>query len=577
MFYKLIGPRLLLLFGTMQIAAILEGFGISLMLPIIQRESDSNSQLEQLIDWAFNLVNVTPTLINSLIALIIFFLLRSAILIGQSWIAANILSQTLMKMRSDFVESLVQTKYSYIRTLDNGKVSNVMSAEIERVNLALSTLLVLMVSATTALVYIVIAILVAPVITAFLFVLVLPIGLLMIFINRATMKASVKYTDGSNRQLSLMFELLGAIKYLTATGRSNPIVGRIITQSSRVASAFKRLYFLQNATLYGLEPFIVIVLAVVIYFLVEVRNGDIFDILFLLFVFRTAAVSLVATQPAYRKFVATTGSLNVYSELRTNFERNNQSVGSNLSKPDFSGEIKLESVSYRYKDDTTDVLKNVSLSIPQRSTIALVGPSGSGKSTLANIIVSLLEPSSGNISISDTSYDDLDVASLRSNVGYVTQESVIFNSSIEDNITLWTEPVDSQKMAQIIKSMNLDNLITRANKLDSEELNQTGQGLSGGERQRVGIARELYWDSKLLVLDEATSSMDSLLEEDINLLIDTLRGEKTMIVIAHRLSTVKSADKIVVLNNGRVVEQGSFEQLTETDGLFTQMVKQQTL
>ena len=577
MFYNLIGPRLLVLLGTMQIAAIIEGFGISLMLPVIQGGSESNSQLEKFIDWAFNLISVEPTLTNSLIALAIFFVIRSALLIGQSWIAANILSQSLMTMRADFVGSLAGTKYSHVRTLDNGKVSNVMSAEIERVNLALSQLLVLMVAATTALVYIVIAILVAPVVTTFLIVLVIPIGFFMIFINRATTNASIKYTHGSNRQLGHMFEMLGAFKYLTATGRTNPILNRITTEGARIGSAFKRLYFLQNATVYGLEPFIVIVFAIVIYFLVEIRGADILDILFLLFVFRTAAVSLVATQPAYRKFIATTGSLNAYKDLRSNFERNKQPDVSRLTKPDFSGGIKLESVSYQYEDDSTDVLKDINLTIPERSTIALVGPSGSGKSTLANIIISLLQPTSGTISLGNNEYSDLDIATLRKKVGYVTQESVIFNTSIENNITLWTTPDSPEQLKQIVKSTSLEDLIARTESSQTSETDQGYQGLSGGERQRVSIARELYWDSQLLILDEATSSMDSLLEEQINSLIDNLRSEKTIVVIAHRLATVKSADKIVVLQNGEIVQQGTFAELSETEGLFSEMVKQQSL
>lgn len=577
MFYGLIGPRLLLLLFSMQLAALIEAFGISLMLPVIQGGSESNSQLEQIIDWAFNLVNVTPTLTNSLIALTVFFLIRSAILVAQSWFAAKILSQTLMTMRADFIGSLARAKYSHLRTVDIGTASNVMGSEIERVNAALNQLLMLMVAATTAVVYIGIALLVAPIVTMFLVLLAVPIGLAMIFVNKSTSRASKKYTAGSNKQLSLMFEMLGAIKYLSATGRSSKIVNRIIAESAKVGSAYRKLYYFRGATQVGLEPFIVVALAAVIYFLVEVRNGDILDILFLLFVFRTAAVSIVVTQPTYRKFIDTTGSLKVYNDLRNNFEKHSQPDTSKLTEPDFSGELKLENISYRYDDGSEDVLKNISISIPPRSTIALVGPSGSGKSTLANLLISLIDSTDGTITLANTPYSEIDAVKFRSNVGYVTQESVVFNSTIEDNITLWTKPVDTKKLAQIVESTKLEDLITRTAESNSEDGEHANQGLSGGERQRVGIARELYWESKLLVLDEATSSMDSLLEEQINILMSTLQGEKTMIVIAHRLATIKSADKIIVLNNGRVVEQGSFEKLNETDGLFAQMVKQQTL
>lgn len=577
MFYRLVGPKLLLLVILMQIAAILEGFGVSLMLPIIQGGGEAKSQLERFIDWTFNLVSLSPSLKNVLVVLVGFFLARAVLLVGQSWFAARVLSENLIAMRTDFMSSLARSNYGYLRTLDSGAVSNVMSRELQTVNFALSQLLKLMVALTTSLVYLTVAALVAPIVTMSLILLALPILGIMLVINKATADASLKHTAGSNRQLSLMFEMLNSMQYLSATARTLPVLNRVVTEFERVGAAFRRLYFLQGATGYGLEPILVIFLAAVILFLVEIRGADVLDILFLLFVFRTAAVNLIATQPAYRNFVSASGSLKIYRELAADLKRNQLPDTSGLKAPDFSGDLRLDHVSFRYSDDSNFVLNDVSLTVPSHSTIALVGPSGSGKSTLANLLISLLQPTSGQITLSDIPFSELDLDSMRKNVGYVTQESVVFNASIEDNITLWERQPDQERLDQVLKSARLEDLVLGSVRPAPSDLTRFSVGLSGGERQRVSIARELYWDSELLILDEATSSMDSILEGQMDEILDSQRGETTIVVIAHRLSTVRKADMIFVLQDGSISEQGTFEELSSAGGVFSQMVEMQSL
>ncbi len=575
LFYDLVGPKLLILLAVMQAAAILEGFGISLILPIIQGDQTSDSRLSSLIDWGFDLLSLDPTLTNTLVVLVVFFAIRGLLLIGQSWYQSRILSRNLTNMRVGFASDIAMAEFDYLNRQDTGVLSNVMSVEIERVNFALSQLLALMVAATTALVYVGLALLVAPVVTIFLAILAAPIAIVMLFLNRLTSRASLQLTDGSNNQQSVFLEMLRNMKYLKATGRFVPVLNRVTTQSGRVGDAFRRLSFLQGATAFGLEPFIVLVLASVIYFFTEVRGADVLEILFLLFVFRTAAVNLIATQPAYRKFVSATGSMKVYRNLRENLKANREPDFETRPAPDFSGGITLNNVQYRYTGQEQQSVDGVSLSIPTRSTVAFVGPSGSGKSTTANIIASLLSPTAGELLIGNKPYSETNVNQFRGQIGYVTQESVVFNASIEDNILLWqTTNSDKSKLDDVITKTGLDKV--RRTHDESNDLGDGGVSLSGGERQRLSIARELYWQSELLILDEATSSVDSMLEKQIDDVISSQRGTKTIIVIAHRLSTVKNADTIYVFDNGKIVESGSFDELVEAGGLFASMAKLQS-
>lgn len=575
LFYDLVGPRLLVLLAVMQVASIIEGFGISLILPIIQGDQATESRLASIIDWAFDLVNLTPTLTNTLIVLVIFFAIRGALLIAQSWYQSLVLSRNLVNMRTNFAKAITEANFNYLSKQDSGLLSNVVSVEIDRVNIALSHLLTLMIAVTSSIVYVGIALLIAPVVTIFLAVLVVPIAVIMVVVNRFTSRASLQLTDGSNKQQSIFIEMLRNMKYLKATGRSSSVLSRVVSESRRVGAAYRKLSFLQSSTSYGLEPVIVLVLASVIYFFTEVRGSDVLEIIFLLFIFRTAAVNLVATQPAYRKFLSAGGSMEIYRELRAKLEAHQEPDSSSKPKPDFTKSISLKNVSYTYDGQNTPSVDNVSLTIQANSTVAFVGPSGSGKSTTANILSSLLRPTSGEVLVGSYAYETIDIGNFRENVGYVTQESVVFNASLEDNILLWkNEQVDQARLNKAITNTGLDK-VRRAQDLD-EELGESGTSLSGGERQRLSIARELYWESELLILDEATSSVDSLLENQIDDVFRSQQGTKTIIVIAHRLSTVRAADIIYVFQDGKIVEFGSFDDLTQADGLFSNMAKLQS-
>lgn len=573
LFYSLVGPKLLVLLGLMQVAAILEGFGISLMLPIIQGDSQTESRLASVIEWGFDLVSLDQSLGNILVALVLFFVLRAVILVAQSWYQSQIVAENLTSMRTELIGLFSNSKYSHISRQDTGVLSNVLGNELQRVNFALVQLTALMVAVTTSAVYVVIALLVAPVVTVFLAILAVPVGLVMIYLNRWTSRASNELTTGQNRQQSLVLETLRNIKYLKATGSTNAVVTRLSKEILRVGTAFRKLNFLQQATAFGLEPIIVLALAAVIYFFTEVRGSNVLEILFLLFVFRTAAVNLVATQPAYRKFIAASGSMSVYRKLRDEFIEQQESSQTGKTTPNLNQVINLRNVSYSYPGQSASVV-DVSMNIEANQTVALVGPSGSGKSTTANIVASLLAPQSGEISLGGTPYSELDITKFRDQVGYVTQESVVFNASIEDNITLWRTNPDKNLVADVIQKTGLGRISGDTNR--TSLLGESGSTLSGGERQRLSIARELYNDSQLLILDEATSSVDSVLEKQIDSIINEQKGSKTILIIAHRLSTIRNADVIYVFSNGEIVQSGTFDELMEVEGIFKAMADLQS-
>ncbi|MBR91358.1 MAG: hypothetical protein CL903_00940 [Dehalococcoidia bacterium] len=567
-YYEVLGNKIIILLIIMQTAALIEGFGISLILPIIQNEELENNRLLQFFNWMFNLINLDQSLINMLIVLIVFFIFRAIILVFQSWFQAEIISNNLINMRKNLVLSLIHSDYKFINTQNRGTISNVLNNEIERVNFALDQLLAFIVSFITAMVYLLVALIISPVVTIFLAILSIPIGLIMLRLNRMTSKSSKALTDGSNKQQNFVLEIIENIKYLKSTGQYPGISKKMSTEIVNVGKAYRKLKFIQSSSTFLFEPLIVVIMAILIYFFTEVRKSNIIEILFLLFIFRQAAINLVATQAPYRKFISSVGSMEIYFKLQRKLDDNLENLSPNGDDPNFNTVLNLKNISYSYKNEKA--LNNISLEIKPKTTIAFVGSSGSGKSTTANIISSLLKPETGNFMMGEKDISDINLSKYREKIGYVTQESVVFNTSIQENISLWRKKLNFKKLENIIDQTGLSNLFE-----NNKNVNDSGNNLSGGERQRLSLARELYRDSELLILDEATSSVDSLLESQIETIISKQKNDKTIIIIAHRLSTIKSADMIYVFDNGQIVESGKFDELIQHNGIFTNLAKKQ--
>ena len=567
-YYEVLGNKIIILLIIMQTAALIEGFGISLILPIIQNEELENNRLLQFFDWMFNLINLDQSLINMLIVLIVFFIFRAIILVFQSWFQAEIISNNLINMRKNLVLSLIHSDYKFINTQNRGTISNVLNNEIERVNFALDQLLAFIVSFITAMVYLLVALIISPVVTIFLAILSIPIGLIMLRLNKMTSKSSKALTDGSNKQQNFVLEIIENIKYLKSTGQYPGISKKMSTEIVNVGKAYRKLKFIQSSSTFLFEPLIVVIMAILIYFFTEVRKSNIIEILFLLFIFRQAAINLVATQAPYRKFISSVGSMEIYFKLQRKLDDNLENLSPNGDDPNFNTVLKLKNISYSYKNEKA--LNNISLEIKPKTTVAFVGSSGSGKSTTANIISSLLKPETGNFMMGEKDISDINLSKYREKIGYVTQESVVFNTSIQENISLWRKKLNFKKLENIIDQTGLSQLFE-----NNKNVNDSGNNLSGGERQRLSLARELYRDSELLILDEATSSVDSILESQIETIISKQKNDKTIIIIAHRLSTIKSADMIYVFDNGQIVESGKFDELIQHNGIFTNLAKKQ--
>ena len=245
-----------------------------------------------------------------------------------------------------------------------------------------------------------------------------------------------------------------------------------------------------------------------------------------------------------------------------------------VAKNTFESGISISKINFKYEEEL--VLKDFSLTIPKGQTVALVGQSGSGKSTIANLLTRFYDVNEGSIAIDGTNIKDLTLSSLRGLMGLVTQDSILFNDTIKNNVSLGKLDATDDEVIEALKVANAYEFVNDLPEGIHTNIGDSGNKLSGGQKQRLSIARAVLKNPPIMVLDEATSALDTESERLVQQALENMMQNRTSVVIAHRLSTIQKADNIVVMQKGRIVEQGNHEELLALDGAYKKLVAMQS-
>jgi len=245
-----------------------------------------------------------------------------------------------------------------------------------------------------------------------------------------------------------------------------------------------------------------------------------------------------------------------------------------IVKASFDTEITIENINFKYEEE--NVLKNFSLHVPKGKTVALVGQSGSGKSTIANLLTRFYDVQEGTIKIDGTDIKDMTMNSLRHLLGLVTQDSILFNDTIKNNILIGKENATDEEIMDALKVANAYEFVNDLPNGIYTNIGDAGNKLSGGQKQRLNIARAVLKNPPIMILDEATSALDTESEKFVQVALENMMQNRTSIVIAHRLSTIQKADKIVVMHRGEIVEQGTHDELIVLNGTYSKLVMMQS-
>jgi len=581
-FYEYLGKKIYVALILSIFVGVLDGFGLSMFLPLMQLindsgsvDSDSVGRLGFLIDFLTSM-GFELTIVSILVFLCFLFSLKAVIKYGYEVYRVIIQGFFIKKLRLELVNLMNLISYKYYVISDVGRIQNTMSGEVDRVNKAFGSYFKAVEQLVLTLVYMSFAFF----IDVRFAILVSMGGLIINFLYKriytSTKTTSRQFTTDSNYYQGLIIQYVANYKYLKSTGYVDRYGKRLSSTIWDLYNSDVKIGRLGAVVISSREPLLIIIVAVTILIQTRLFDSPLGPIILSLLFFYRALTALMGMQTAWNYYLANSGSIENMKDFRNELEKN-MVVDQGAIKIRFNSYIKLKDVSFNY--DESHVLRHINLTIEKNTTIAFVGQSGSGKTTLMNLITGLLPVNTGDILIDRTPLNDINLNEFRKSFGYITQDPIIFNDTIFNNVTMWDEQseenIESFNIA--IQEAIIDVFIKILPDGRDTILGNNGVNLSGGQKQRISIARELYKDISILIMDEATSALDSETEKLIQTNIDNLKGHHTILIVAHRLSTIKNADKIVLLNDGHIEATGNYLELINNSDRFKNMVKMQEL
>jgi len=497
----------------------------------------------------------------------------------QKSIAVYIRVNLVKSIRFGFCQKYKDMKYSYFTGTNIGYLNNVITTETDRAVAVLNRYSGLIGSLIFISIYISFAFAINHKITILVFVLSFIMFALLRGLARMSRRLSILVSKTNAQIQSLLIQSLYNFKYLKATDSFRYIYKQLFPKIDK-----NYIYQFQSGILTAIpssivEPLSVLFLSGLVFYYVGYEGRSIAEIFVLLILFYKAFSYIFRFQSDWVKFNASLGGLEIINDATKNLDRNIERSGTKrIAKLNKAVEFKDVNFSY----DSKQVLYDINLTISKNRTVGIVGESGAGKTTLFDVLTGLLRPQAGSICIDGIDYRELDISSLRNIIGYVTQEPVVFNDSIANNISFWEcdsqEDICKRRINDAVVLANCERFINETEKGYDTVIGDKGVKLSGGQRQRIAIARELFKEPEIMIFDEATSALDTESEQLIQQSINSLKGERTVVIIAHRLSTVKNCDYIYVLKEGRIVDEGSFDELyNDRNSIFSKMCQAQNL
>lgn len=481
-------------------------------------------------------------------------------------------------LRRALVRKLQQLSISYHKETQSGRLQSKIMRDVEAVetlstqmflsilNIALNIAIALIVTINKSLVVFIFFLLTTPIAAA-----------TMVFFRNVMKKRNNEFRKEMEETSARVMEMVELIPVTRAHALEEEEVQKMSGQLFAVAEKGYRLDVIQS--LFGsvgwaiFQIFQVVCLGFTGFLAIKgtVMPGDItlYQSYFATIVSQVS--SLMSLIPTIAKGIESVNSIGEVL-LEDDIEQNE---GKEIIK-DIYGEFDFKDVTFRYNNIDRPVLHNINLHVDKGETIALVGESGAGKSTILNLVIGFNQVNSGEVLIDGHNMKDIDLRSYRKYLAVVPQTSILFSGTIRDNITYGVDNVDEATLDEIVKAANLTDLINSLPDGLDTMVGEHGGKLSGGQRQRISIARALIRNPKVIVLDEATSALDSISEKLIQEALNNLTKDRTTFIVAHRLSTIKDADKIAVIADGHCVEYGTYDELMNLKGEFYQMKKIQS-
>lgn len=502
-------------------------------------------------------------------------LLKSILDVGIRFTILKIKYRVLRGLISNTLKVFLQARWTFFSGSEQGKLLNTFTRELGSVGDTLGHLTTNFAQLLQLIIYMVLPIWLNPQMALSAMALALILSVPFLLLHRLSYRLGRRNTETSNKAMGVLSESLGAAKLILGFARQSQTLKRYLRAFDSHISATLRTQTLTTAISSLFYP-VGIAAGIIAMGIAHNQGSDLTEM-------ATVLWSLMRAMPVMGSLLKTNVSISnflpSYEQLvrLRNEAQNVKEINGDSIFRGFNSSIVFDKVSFSYPG-RTNTLKKVELEIRKGEMTALVGESGSGKSTLTDLLLGFQIQDQGVLLLDGIPLSEWNLNSFREKIGYVPQDPQLFHCSIQDNLLWSSEDATKNKIWEACRLANADNFIRKLPEGLDTVVGDRGVRLSGGQRQRIALARALLRNPELLILDEATSFLDSESEELIKSSIETISKETTVLIIAHRLSTVAKANRIYVLNAGAVVESGSYTELVNNpDSLFARMVRMQQL
>ena len=511
--------------------------------------------------------------------IVITFLLKNIFNYMSMFFITYLRNGVVKNIRNDIYKSIIKLSLSYYSEKKRGDIVARISSDVQELDHSFLSIFELIVKDPLMVLFTLLSMfLISPKLSIFVIVFIPICGFVISLVGKSLRRKSLKVQKEQGQFISLVDETLSGMKILKIFNAEEKFQKKFMNSTIRFYKFSNSVLNRKNLASPLSEFLGITAIAGVLWVggMMVLKENSLDASAFIVYLglaynILTPAKSL--SRATYKVKKATAAAERIFDVIDndTIISENKNALEINS----FDHNIEIKNMSFSYENDV--VINNLNLTIPKGSSVALVGQSGSGKSTLANLICRFYDTQKGEICFDNTDIKNLKKESLRKMIGLVTQDSILFNDTIKNNLLIAKEDATNDEIINCLKVANAWEFVKKLPKKIDTNIGDSGNKLSGGQKQRLSIARAVLKNPPILVLDEATSALDSESEKLVQTALDNLMKDKTSIVIAHRLSTIQNSEKIIVLDKGQIIESGKHKELMKKDGVYSNLVKMQSI
>jgi ATP-binding cassette, subfamily B, bacterial PglK len=569
-----------LLMPGIVLMACLEVAGIAAISPFLSLVTNPESiETNGVLRWLYRTFSFESTqsfvVFMGLVALALlvtsnlFALFMNWLLVRFAWFRNHSLSERLLAQ-------YLGRPYTFFLERNTSEMGKNILAEVQQVVNGLLVPGMLTLANIIVVLFILIFLIILNPLRAIIVALALGSGYVLVYtlLQRRMARYGDESVQANKARFQLANEALGGVKEIKLLGRENVFLANFAKVSKLFSKRMAMAEVLSNSPRYVLDT---IAFGTILTIMIVLYTQDASQVIPVVGVYAFAGYRLMpALQQIYRHLTKARFHTSVLATVKRDLDVMTVTFPDNVERLPFQDRLELSNISFKYPTARTALLNNLSLTIPRNTSVAFVGATGSGKTTLVDILLGLLPPDEGQVSVDGQPLVKDNLRNWQANIGYVPQTIFLSDGTIAQNIAfgIAKHKLDMEAVIKAATIANLHDFVSTLPEGYNTVVGERGVRLSGGQRQRIGLARALYHDPSVLILDEATSALDNVTEEAVFQAIKNVMGKKTVIMIAHRISTVRACDTIFVLEQGRIVSQGSYGELLGSSRHFQALARQ---